>query len=353
MVDPKGALGTLLQLTRDLLTSRPLQDALKLVTDAALAIVPGDHASIRVLDRSRTELLSGARSGVGLGKKPVRHVPGVGVSGWVVEHGEPALIGDTSLDERFVVRPNQGFDVRSMAAVPLWSAGEVIGVLAVTTAKPNAFSEDDVAMVSLLANCAVPPIEKARLARLAVTDAQTMAYNSSFLLPGIRQHMDRAKTSPGSLTLLLIDLDEFKQVNDHHGHAAGDAVLKEFAKRLRATTRERDLIVRRGGDEFVLIMPNTDEESARHVAERVRREMAERTIAVGAGASLAQTVSIGVATWDGVEPPEELEKRADAAMYAAKLAGRNQVVAAERRRRAPEPRASETTLEEEREAESK
>jgi diguanylate cyclase (GGDEF)-like protein len=217
-----------------------------------------------------------------------------------------------------------------MVAVPLWSGGEVIGVLAITAQKPRAFSEEDEALLSLLANCAVPPIEKARLARLAVTDAQTMAYNSSFLLPGLRQHMERLKGAPASLTLLLMDLDEFKQVNDRFGHAAGDAVLKEFARRVRTTTRERDLIVRRGGDEFVLIMPGTDRESARHVADRIRHEMDEKVIPLPDGSSLKQTVSIGVATWDGCELPEELEKRADEAMYAAKTGGRNEVVVAVR-----------------------
>ena len=353
MAEPNGALQTLLTLTRDLIGGRPLQDALKLVTDAALELIPGNHASIRVLDRSRTELLSGARSGVGVGKKPVRHVPGVGVAGWVVEHGEAARIDDTGLDERYVPRPNQGFDVRAIVAVPLWSAGEVIGVLSVSASIPSAFSDEHEAMVQLLANCAVPPIEKARLARLAVTDSQTMAYNNSFLLPGIRQHMDRSKGTPGSLTVLLIDLDEFKRVNDSHGHAAGDVVLKEFAKRLRATTRDKDLMVRRGGDEFVMIMPNTDAESARHVADRIRREMNDKPITVAGGAALKQTVSIGVATWDGVELAEELEKRADTAMCAAKTSGRNEVVISEKPPRSgpPGPRPSETTLEQEREAE--
>ncbi len=260
MIEPR--LQILLRLTKDLIAGAPLQEALKMVTDAALELIAGDHASIRVLDKSRTELLSGARSGAGVGKKPVRHAPGVGIAGWVVDHGAPARVADTALDARFVVKPNQGFEVRSMVAVPLWSAGEVIGVLAVTAPKPHAFSEEDEVLASLLANCAVPPIEKARLARMAVTDAQTMAYNSSFLLPGLRQHMEKRS----SLAVLLIDLDDFKQVNDRHGHAAGDAVLREFARRLRASTRERDLIVRRGGDEFVLIMPNAEIDSARHVA---------------------------------------------------------------------------------------
>lgn len=328
MVAPRTALQILLELTRALLGGGSLQEALELVTEAALALLPGDHASIRVLDRTRTELLSGARSGTGAEVEPARRLRGSGISGWVVEHGEPALVGDAAADPRFEPTPDQGFVVGSIVAVPLWSSGEVIGVLSVSAPNAGAFGTDDLALASLLANCAVPSIEKARLARLAVTDPRTMAFNASFLLPGLEQQMQRCRRSGDPLALLLIDLDEFKKVNDRHGHAAGDAVLEEFARRLRAVTRERDLVVRRGGDEFVLIMPSATEATALRVAARIRSEMADHPIPLGDGLRHVQTVSIGVAAWDGSEPPETLERRADVAMYAAKAGGRDAITLA-------------------------
>jgi len=323
VVEPRETLQILLELTRNLTNEPSLPAALQLVTDAALRMLPGDHASIRVLDRSGTELLSGARSGKGHGKKPVRHVPGHGVAGWVVDSGEVARINDTANDKRFIHKDNQGFDIRSMLAVPLWSAGEVVGVLATTSEQPDTFAREHEELVSLLANCAVPPIEKARLARLAVTDVQTLTFNHAYLMPGLREQMERHRVAQSSLSVLLIDLDHFKNVNDAHGHAAGDQVLREFADRARASTRDNDVVVRRGGDEFVLIMPGTDRQSARIAAERLRTTMEAKAIAVSEVAQVPQTVSIGIATWDGKETAEELEKRADDAMYKAKVSGRN------------------------------
>ena len=322
MADAQRALDVLLELTRRLLGETSLNRGLKLVTDAALELLPGDHASIRVLDQSRMELLSGARSGIGENKRPVRHTAGQGIAGWVVDHGELVRLSDAHLDERFVVKPNQGFSIRSMLAVPLWSAGDVVGVLAVTSEDPGVYTDDHETLAYLLANCAVPPIEKARLARLAITDSQTMAFNQSYLIPGIQAEMSKRR---GQLSVLLMDLDEFKTVNDQFGHAAGDQALREFAARVRATTRDPDVLVRRGGDEFVLIMPDTDQASAAAVAHRIRSAMADEPLNLGDGRRKTLTVSIGVATWNGHETPEQLEQRADEAMYEVKQGGRDGV----------------------------
>jgi diguanylate cyclase (GGDEF)-like protein len=129
----------------------------------------------------------------------------------------------------------------------------------------------------------------------------------------------------------LLDLDNFKLVNDAHGHAVGDAVLRGFADRVREVVRRQDVLVRRGGDEFVLIMPETGEAAARLAAERIRARLAAGPLDCGDGVHVAQTVSIGVVTWDGNEEPTSLEQRADAAMYEAKRRGRDQIAVAARR----------------------
>jgi len=315
----------LLQLTERLTDGRGLEEALRAVTDAALTLLPGDHASIRLVDGSGMQLLSGARSGTGRDTPVVRLEVGEGISGWVLAHGKPARVVDVHTDPRFKSVPGQGFAISSMVAEPLVSEGTTIGILSVSSPEVNAFSATDELLARLLANCSVPPIQRARLERLAVTDDLTLAYNSRYLASRLLEEMERARRSGDALSVLLMDLDHFKRVNDTYGHAVGDRVLRAFVDRVRSATRRVDLLVRRGGEEFVLIMPATTAKEAGIIAERIRVHAAELPIEAG-DAKVTQTVSIGVATWDARESPDALEKRADAAMYEAKEGGRDRVV---------------------------
>ncbi len=324
----RDAISALLELTRALMHEAPLEDALRVVTDVALELVPGDHASIRLLDATKSSFLSGARSGRGAGEKPLSFRRNQGLLGWVVEHRASLCLDDAEKDTRFVTGEKQGFRVRSIVAEPLWAGGDVIGVLSVSSTRRAAFSDEDTLLVRLLANCSVSPIENARLRRLAVVDDLTLAYNHRYLLPRLREEMERARRMGNTLSFALLDLDHFKRVNDRHGHLVGDLVLQRFTDRVRLNVRRIDVLVRRGGEEFVLLMPSTSAREARTSAERIQQTVAAEPLDAD-GTRVPQTVSIGVATWDGIESPESLERRADHAMYEAKRAGRNRVVVAE------------------------
>jgi diguanylate cyclase (GGDEF)-like protein len=328
MPDARAALHVLLDLTRRLTDEIGLEESLAEVCRASLALLPADHTSVRLLDDSGTTLLCGARAGTGATTTPVSFRPGQGLAGWVVRHEQPACIGDTSADERFEPHPGQGFVTTSIVAVPLWSAGHVIGVLSVSSPKRDAFDEEHLLLARLLANCAVPAFEKARLERIATTDSHTKAYNRRWLVPRLSEEMARSSRTGSPLSLLLMDLDHFKRVNDEHGHAEGDVVLRSFADRVRAVTRRQDALVRWGGEEFILVMPDTDRDRALDAGERIRSHVADRPFTLSDGTHITQTVSIGVATWDGHESPNELENRADRAMYAAKHQGRDRVALA-------------------------
>lgn len=316
----------LLELTALLTEDRPLEDFLKTVTNATVDLLGGDHASIRLLDTSRIALLSGARSGTGEDDRPMNFRRGEGILGWVVEHGQPICSNDVEHDPRWMPVVGQAFYVRSIIAEPLWSSGEVIGVLAVTSPETNAWSGEDQLLVRLLANCSAPPIERARLRRLAMFDDMTMAFNHRYLVPRLVEEMERASRAGGDVSVLYMDLDHFKAVNDKHGHATGDAVLRQFADRVRKVVRRVDVLVRRGGEEFVLIMPATSATQAHATASRIQQTLAADELELDGGVHLRQTVSVGVATWDKREIPEQLERRADEAMYEAKRLGRNRVV---------------------------
>ncbi len=162
---------------------------------------------------------------------------------------------------------------------------------------------------------------------LSVIDQLTGLHNRRYMMNQLQQLMQRSVRSSGSLSVMMIDIDHFKVVNDTHGHQAGDEVLQELADRLRENVRPMDIICRNGGEEFVVVMPETPGESACIAGERIRQAVAARPFEVlGGKQSLNLTVSAGVATLRGAEDTiADLLKRADDALYQAKSAGRNRV----------------------------
>lgn len=167
---------------------------------------------------------------------------------------------------------------------------------------------------------------------MAVTDELTGLYNRRYLASHLSAMFDRAFWTGRPLSVMVLDLDHFKSVNDTHGHDVGDRVIREFAERVRNSVRGIDLACRYGGEEFLIAMPDTEKEAARIVAERLRLEVAGHKLLINSGRDeLKVTVSIGIAsTEDGSkdDTPQRLIKRADEALYAAKSGGRNRVVAA-------------------------
>ncbi len=323
--DPRRDLAVLRQLTERLSGGQPLEDALHGVTDAALEVLPCDHASIRLFDASRTTLLAGARSGRGIEQRTLSLTKGEGIAGWVMEHAMPAHVRDTKDDPRFVVAVGQGFSIRSMIAEPLLVAGKPIGVLGASSPEPNAFTDDDILLARILANCSVPAIERSRLERLAAVDELTLAFNSRYLAPRLQEEMDRARHSGSTLSLLVLDLDRLQHVNAAFGHDMGDRVLAIFSERVRAQTRRYDILVRSGDDEFVVIMPTTSPTQAHASGEKLRKAVGEEPMEPKRGGYISQRVSVGIATWDGRETTEELCARAGAAMREAKARGGDSV----------------------------
>ena len=159
---------------------------------------------------------------------------------------------------------------------------------------------------------------------LSVTDDLTRLYNSRYLNRALRRETKRASRNGRPLSLLFLDLDGFKMVNDNHGHLAGSKALAETATIVRGCARETDVVARFGGDEFALILPDTGQEGAVAVATRIRDRVGAAQFLAEEGLSLHLTVSVGVATLpDSVGSAEELLRAADAAMYQVKASGKN------------------------------
>jgi diguanylate cyclase (GGDEF)-like protein len=233
-----------------------------------------------------------------------------------------ALPGDPDLGAFAELDPS----ARSVVVVPLRTLDDLFGVLVVTSHKPGALTERDRDNLVQFARHIVYPIQRVRLQALATTDALTGLNNSRALHRRLRGEVERAQRYRHPLSLIMIDIDHFKRVNDTLGHPAGDAILTQIGGILCRATRGIDYPARYGGEELAILCPETGLEDCALLAERIRTTIAGTEFAIPDGSTGHVTVSIGVAqlNW-ATEMEAELIERADSALYQAKAGGRNRV----------------------------
>jgi two-component system cell cycle response regulator len=229
--------------------------------------------------------------------------------------------------------------IRSVIALPFTLERRQAGVFFLRRgADEPPLTNEDVSFADTVVKAAVSAIQRAklvettradnaRLEALALTDPLTDVLNRRALTERLTAELERARRYQSSVTLLMIDIDHFKRVNDTHGHLVGDDVLMEIASLLQSTVRSVDIVARYGGEEFVIVLPETTEDGAVHFAERIRERVELQDFRIGDTASLRVTASVGVATFPspGVDSVEDLFAYADRALYRAKAEGRNRV----------------------------
>ena len=306
------SLNVLTALTQDMLEARDCETRLQLVTDFALRLSPAaNQASVRL---SCSETPWAMRSSCSTGEPNSGRRISRPRSSWVAEK------------PRNLSRSKGRRGAGSSVEVPIKARGATLGVLSLSSESRNAFSDRDQLLARLLAQAAAQALITSELEQRVITDAQTLAFNRGYLFPCLNREMELARSRSASLSMLLMDIDHFKRINDEHGHPIGDAVLRSFADRVRALVRGTDVLVRRGGEEFVLILPRTNERCALIAAERIRTQIAASPFVLDERVSVRATISIGVAAWDGVESGESLDARADSVLYEAKQLGRNRSI---------------------------
>jgi diguanylate cyclase (GGDEF)-like protein len=255
--------------------------------------------------------------------------------------GEPArpVLGRFDPLRHGAAFPDPGAEPASVALVPLTRNRRLIGCLNLGSADPQRFTDgmgtDFVEhMASIIAICLENVISNEMLKYIGLTDALTGVYNRRYIDRRLAEEISRARRTGSTLALMYVDIDHFKQVNDTVGHQGGDDVLRETSARIKAELRISDALARFGGEEFVVLLVDTDQDNAAIVANRIRASIADRPVELNDGQPVKVTVSIGVAGLDDVDGGQavdvvamQLLAQADSALYRAKEAGRNRVVA--------------------------
>lgn len=301
------------------------------VLDKVLNVMEFKAGGIFLFDPKTNELALRAYRGVSkrFVKKVEQMVLNEGFSARVAISGKPLLIPDVESDSRLRRMEIRSEGIHSFAAVPIMAKEQILGIMAVGGHSARQFPPSATYLLSTIASQIGMAIDNARLyeraLQLAFTDSLTGLYNRRYLLDQLDREFARANRNQSSLSLVMMDVDGLKAINDTFGHNEGDAVLKELGSILKINTRASDIAARWGGDEFVLLTSDTDSKGARRIGERIRSQV-ERRRPMISGKETSISISVGIASYpENASGVTELLKRSDEAMYNAKGLGKNQV----------------------------
>jgi diguanylate cyclase (GGDEF)-like protein/PAS domain S-box-containing protein len=329
-------MSTLYNIGMTLTSGLELEQVLERLFDQCRAVLPVDVFYVAMFEEE-TGFIDHSlyfKDGVFSKVEPRSIFANPGLSGAVIQERRTIYLPDSlsadAVDKYQMIRMS-GTISRTYLGVPLIQRDRVIGVLSIQSYKPNAYGIEQIRLLETIANQASIAVQNANLfeqmRQMAITDAVTLLHTRRhFTVLGCGE-IERALRYKHPLSALMIDMDHFKKVNDSYGHAAGDMVLQVVAQICLEEMRSSDIVGRWGGEEFSIILPETNSEGALQTAERIRRMVEEREIAINNNTTIHVTVSLGVSRLhSGCTRMEDLIEQADMALYQAKQAGRNRVV---------------------------
>ncbi len=308
-----------------------LTELLDSVLEKVLGVMEIEAGGIFLLDERNDELVLRTYRGAspGFAKRVERLRVGEGFTGQAALSRKLLIVEDVAADRRLRRVGAKRKGIRSLAAVPIMAKEKLLGVMDVGSYRPRKFPDREVKLLGTIANQIGMAIDNAQLyeraLELAFTDGLTGLYNRRYLMEQIEREVSRAERSKRPLSLIMIDLDELKAINDRFGHHEGDGILKGLGSIIKVNTRASDVAARWGGDEFMLLTPETGSKSARKISERIRAQV-ERYRTKIDGKEVRISISIGIASYPAhASEVTQLLQRVDEAMYSAKRGGKNQL----------------------------
>ncbi len=321
-----------------LTSSLDLDSILQTIMDKMAEYFRPDTWSLLMVDELHEELYFAIAVGdAAEALKNVRLKMGEGIAGWVAKHGEHVISADVENDPRFARRIDETtqWETRSVVCVPLRSRLRVLGVIQLVNVDLAQFNEQEIFFLQALCDYAAIAIENARwvekIQELTITDDCTGLYNARHLYKTLDTEVYRSSRFGYEFSVLFIDLDHFKSVNDTHGHLVGSKLLAEIGYLVKAQLRLIDYAFRYGGDEFVVLLPQTGKDQALVVAKRLRDGLRASCFCREEGLNLNVRASIGLATYPhDARDTHDIIRQADEMMYLVKNSTRDNIGIAQR-----------------------
>jgi diguanylate cyclase (GGDEF)-like protein len=320
------------EVARSLTSSFDLDTILRTIVGHMERFIEAELWTLLMLDEERQELYYAiAAGGKESSLRNLRVKVGEGVAGWVAQHGETLLVPEAQNDPRVKqehgAKPNT---VRSVIALPLRGRKGTHGVIEIFNPRPDQLTDYAIAFLHILADHAAIAIENAqdvaRIQQLTITDDTTGLYNVRYLYEALGRELERCAGLKLPASLAFLDLDHFKLVNDAHGHLVGSELLSRAGKRLQELSRKQDLCFRYGGDEFVILMPETGADAALARASALNHALLKTKFRMKNELELRVSASVGVATApDDGSTVHAVIGAADTRMYWVKANGRGAV----------------------------